>query len=126
MRFRLQPAFLMSCQSGATAVEFALIAPILFALIIGGLSTGLVVYSAAGLHDAVEQAARCYSVNASKCSTPAQAQSYAKSVYYGLSTPTFTASIQACGHQVAASVTMQLTAIITDLGVPLTAQACFP
>lgn len=82
MRFQLQPAFLMSCQSGATAVEFALIAPILFALIIGGLSTGLVVYSAAGLHDAVEQAARCYSVNASKCSTPAQAQSYAKSVYY--------------------------------------------
>ena len=53
----------MTCQSGATAVEFALVAPILFALIIGGVSTGLLMYSAAGLHEAVEQAARCYSVN---------------------------------------------------------------
>lgn len=125
MRFRPQPA-LMSCQSGATALEFGLIAPILFALIIGGLSTGLLMYSAAGLHEAVEQAARCYSVNAIKCSTPAQAQSYAKSVYYGMNTPAFTASIQACGHQVAATVTVELTAIITNINVPLTATACFP
>jgi len=116
----------MSCQSGATALEFGLIAPILFALIIGGLSTGLVVYSAAGLHDAVEQAARCYSVNAIKCSTPAQAQSYATSAYYGLNTPAFTASIQPCGHQVAATVTVELTAIITNINVPLSATACFP
>jgi len=116
----------MSCQSGATALEFGLIAPILFALIIGGLSTGLVVYSAAGLHDAIEQAARCYSVNAIKCSTPAQARSYATSAYYGLNTPAFTASIQPCGHQVAATVTVELTAIITNINVPLTATACFP
>lgn len=117
---------IMNCQRGVSAVEFALVAPLLLAFTIGGLSTGLVVYSAAGLHDAVEQAARCYSVNATQCGTPAQAQTYAKNAYYGLNTPTFGASIQACGHQVAASVSVQLTAIFTDISVPLSAQACFP
>jgi Flp pilus assembly protein TadG len=125
MRCRAIPAFI-NCPSGVTAVEFAIVAPMLFALIIGGLSTGLVVYSAAGLHDAVEQAARCYSVNSSQCSTATKAQTYAKTAYYGMNTPTFSASIQPCGHQVSATVTVQLTAIVTDVSVPLSAQACFP
>ena len=125
MHWRGIAAF-MKCQRGISAVEFAFVAPLLLGFIIGGLSTGLVVYSAAGLHDAVEQAARCYSVNAAQCGTPAQAQTYAKNSYYGLSTPTFAASIQACGHQVAATVNVQLTAIITEIGVPLSAKACFP
>ncbi len=116
----------LRCQRGLSAVEFALVAPLLLAFTVGGLSTGLVVYSAAGLHDAVEQAARCYSVNSAQCGTAAQAQTYAKSTYYGMNTPKFTASIQACGHQVAATVSVQLTAIITEIGVPLSAQACFP
>lgn len=125
MRFR-QPTAFMTRQSGATAVEFALVAPILFGLTIGGLWTGLVVFSAAGLHDAAEQAARCYSVNSSQCSTATQAQTFAKNAYYGISSPTFTASLQACGHQVAATVTVQLSAIVTDLNVPLSANSCFP
>jgi Flp pilus assembly protein TadG len=113
MRFRSPKAF-MSCLSGVAAVEFALIAPLFFALTIGGVYTGLVVFSAAGLHDAAEKAARCYSVSQAaqppgQCSTAAQAQTYASNAYYGMSTPTFTASIQACGHN-----------------VPLSATACFP
>ena len=32
-----------------------------------------------------------------------------------MNTPTFTASIQACGHQVAATVTVELTAIVTNI-----------
>jgi Flp pilus assembly protein TadG len=114
------------CLSGVAAVEFALVAPLFFALTIGGVYTGLVVFAAAGLHDASEQAARCYAVNAGQCGTAAQAQTYAKNAYYGLNTPTFTASLQACGYQVAATVTVELTAIITELNVPLSANACFP
>jgi len=125
MRFRFQPDF-VTCQSGASAVEFALVAPLLFALLIGGVWTGLVVYSAAGLYDAAERAARCYSVNLVNCSTASQAQTYAKNAYYGINTPTFTASIQPCGHQVAATVNVELTAIITNIKVPLSATACFP
>jgi Flp pilus assembly protein TadG len=125
MHLRSQLAF-VTCQSGASAVEFALVAPILFALTIGGMFTGLVVYSAAGLHNAVEQAARCYSVNASQCGTAAQAQTFAQNAYYGMNTPTFTASSQSCGNQVAGSVSVQLSAIITHFNIPLSATACFP
>jgi Flp pilus assembly protein TadG len=125
MRLRQKTAF-VPCQSGTTAVEFALVAPILIALIIGGLSTGVVVYSAAGLRDSVEQAARCYSVNASQCGSASATQTYAHSLYHGIDNPAFTASIQPCGYQVAATVTVNLTAVIVDFGVPLSAKACFP
>ena len=125
MRLRQKLAF-VACQSGTTAVEFALVAPVLFALIIGGLSAGAVVYSAAGLRDLVERAARCYSVNANLCGSAATTRTYAQNAYYGLNNPTFTASIQPCGYQVTAAVTVNLTAVIVDFGVPLSAKACFP
>jgi Flp pilus assembly protein TadG len=115
-----------TCDSGAAAVEFALILPALAALLVGGIYTGLVVYSAAGLHAAVEQAARCYSVNSGQCGTASAAQTYAQAEYYGINSPTFTASIQSCGHQVAATVTVPLTAVVVNFDVPLSATACFP
>ena len=39
---------------------------------------------------------------------------------------TFTASTPACGHQVAAAVTIQLEAVLTSVSLPLSATACFP
>jgi Flp pilus assembly protein TadG len=107
-------------------VEFALVLPALAALVVGGLYTGLVVYSAAGLHSAVEQAARCYSVNVSQCNSASATQSYAQSQYYGINSPTFTASTQTCGHQVAATVTVAFSAVLANLSMPLSATACFP
>ena len=95
-------------------------------LLVGGLYTGLLVYSAAGLHQAVEQAARCYSVNVSQCNSASAAQSYAQNSYYGVNTPAFTASIQACGHQVSATLSFVLNAAVTSFNVPLSATACFP
>ena len=109
------------CQAGATAVEFALILPALAALLVGGLYT-----SAAGLHNAVEQAARCYSVNANSCGSSASAQTYAQSQYYGISSPTFTATTTGCGHQVKATLTIAFNAVVTHVSVPLSATACFP
>jgi Flp pilus assembly protein TadG len=115
-----------SCNSGAAAVEFALVLPVLAALLVGGIYAGLVVYSAAGLQTAVEQAARCYSVNGAQCGSASAAQTYAQSEYSGTNNPTFTASIQPCGHQVAATVTVPLIAVVVNLSVPLSATACFP
>lgn len=114
------------CKRGSTAVEFALVLPALAALVVGGLYTGLVIYSAAGLHSAVEQAARCYSVDVSQCNSATAAQTYAQNQYYGVNSPTFTASTQSCGHQVAATVTIGFSAILTNFTVPLSATACFP
>ncbi len=115
-----------TCESGATAVEFALVLPALASLIVGALYAGLLVYSAAGLQSAVEQAARCYSVNATQCSSVSATQSYAQHEYYGIQSPTFSASIQSCGHQVAATVTIPLIAVVANFSVPLSATACFP
>jgi hypothetical protein len=100
--------------------------PALAALIVGGLYTALLIYSAAGLHSAVEQAARCYSVNANSCGSSAAAQTYAQAQYYGISTPTFTATTTGCGHQVNATLTIAFSAVVTKVNVPLSATACFP
>ena len=115
-----------SCERATTAVEFAFILPALAALVVGGLYTCLVVYSAAGLRSAVEQAARCYSVNVTQCSSASTTQTYAQSRYHGIKTPTFTASIQPCGHQVIGTVTIAVIAVVIDFSVPLSATACFP
>ena len=116
---------LMSCDRGTTAVEFGLVLPGLAALIVGGLYTGILVYSAAGLHNAVEQAARCYSVNTTQCGSESATQTYSQNQYYGVSSPTFTASLRPCGHQVAATVTVPLIAVVSNFSVPLSATACF-
>jgi Flp pilus assembly protein TadG len=115
-----------TCDRGSTAVEFAIILPALAALVVGGLNTGLLIYSTVGLRTAVEQAARCFSINASQCGTAAAAQTYAQNQYYGISTPIFTASATGCGHQVSATVTIDVTAVLANFNVPLSATACFP
>jgi len=114
------------CDNGAAAVEFALVLPALVTLIVGGLYAGLLVYSAAGMHHAVEQAARCYSVNVSQCNSASATQTYAQNNYYGVGSPTFTASTASCGHQVSAALTFVLYAVMGTWDVPLTATACFP
>jgi Flp pilus assembly protein TadG len=116
----LRPRF-TKCTRGTTTVEFAFVAPAMFLLMTATLFLGLLVYSAMGMQSAVEKAARCYSVNAAQCSTASSTQTYAQSNYFGVSSPTFTASTPACGHQVAASLTFNV-----GWSVPLTATACFP
>ena len=122
----LGPGKFANCKDGAFTVEFALVLPALAGLVVGGLYTGLLVYSAAGLQHAVEQAARCYSVNASQCGSISAAQSYAQSEYYGINSPTFVAAAAGCGHQVSASVTIAFNAVVKHVSVPLSATACFP
>jgi Flp pilus assembly protein TadG len=117
---------LWACDRGATAVEFAMVLPPLVMLMMGTISACLLLFSATSLHHAVEQAARCYSVNATQCGSASAAQTYAKNSYRGLNKPQFTASTPACGHQVAATVSIALNAAIHSWKVPLTATACFP
>lgn len=113
-------------ERGATAVEFGLLLPAFASLIVGTLYAGMVVYSATGLHSAVEQAARCYSVNATTCGSSDATVTYAGTQYHGINSPTFTASTAACGHQVSGSVTVGLNDVYANLSIPLSATACFP
>jgi Flp pilus assembly protein TadG len=117
---------IITCRDGAMAVEFALVLPALVMLSMGILSAGLLVYSAASLHYAAEAAARCYSVNATQCSSAPTTQTYAHARYFGPSSPTFTASIPSCGHQVSATLTFVLDTGLKSWSIPLSATACFP
>lgn len=58
-------------ERGATAVEFALVAPLLFALLFGGIETGRYLWFAAALDHAVGSAVRCAEVTGGACATPA-------------------------------------------------------
>ena len=104
-------------------MEFALEGPPFLMLLVGIMYASIVVFSAASMHYAVEGAARSYSVNASSA---AAAQSYAQSLYSGVSSPTFTASTPSCGHQVIGTLSLALNAGMATWTVPLSATACFP
>lgn len=109
------------CCRGTTAIEFAMLAPALFLLIAGICYAGLLLYSAMGLQHAVQKAARCYSVNSSVCGSALATQTFAQGSYFGVSSPTFTVSTAACGHQVSAALAFKI-----GWNVPLSATACFP
>jgi Flp pilus assembly protein TadG len=104
-------------------VEFALVAPAFLMFLVGIMSASIVVFSAASMHYAAEGAARYYSVNNSTATT---AQSTAQALYKGVSSPTFTASIVGCGHQVNATLSLVLDAGMKRWTIPLSATACFP
>jgi hypothetical protein len=86
-------------------------------------------YSSVSLRKAVEAGARCFSLSETQCASASAAQTYAQGLYYGVGSPTFTAtppSLPSCGYQVAATVTLQIEAVVTNISVPLSATACFP
>ena len=121
--------FMFEARAGATAVEFALVAPALFLTLFGAIEFGRLLWTQAALHFAVEEAARCASVTPSVCGTSAQISSYAANAVSPLdiAASAFTATTPSCGHRVSASFNYQF--VVTGLfpfTPTLTAQACFP
>ena len=124
---RVRKLRLSSCESGSTAVEAALVLPPFLMLFLGILSACVVIFAASSLHNAVEGAARCFSVNSSQCGTATATQSYAQSLYLGPSSPapTFSASTPSCGHQVTGTLSYVLNAGVAHWTIPLSATACY-
>ena len=115
-------------RSGGTAIEFAMTAPVFFALIIGAAEVALLCWAQLALQQGSEAAARCASINKTLCQTTAQIQSYASAQSFGLApaTSTFTVSNQVCGKRVQASYNPPFLTGFVIRGVTLTASACFP
>jgi Flp pilus assembly protein TadG len=112
---------------GVTAVEFALISPVLLLLLMGGIEGGRMLWAENSLQYAVERAARCAVVTPSVCGTAAQVQTYAASVDYGqnVSASAFSLTTASCGTLVSASLSYTpLFPIVTN--VTLTASSCRP
>jgi len=115
-------------ERGTSAIEFAIVGPVFFMLLIGifFLCMGLAV--AGSLHYAVEEGARCASVRTTVCSDNDTTIAYTKQHYYGPSSlPSFIYdSGAACGHSVTASINYVMNLGIKQITVPITAAACFP
>jgi Flp pilus assembly protein TadG len=117
-------------QRGASALEFALIAPAFFLFIFGIIELGLLFWTQVGLQHGAEMAARCASINTKLCLTndPGTITTYATQQAYGLTLPasTFTFSTGACGNQVSASYLFVFVGLPNLRPLTLTAHSCFP
>jgi len=114
-------------EQGTTAVEFAIIAPVLFMLLLGTMALCLALFLVGSLHFAVEDGARCASVKTTICADAATTVAYTQSRYIGPNvSPAFTYAAAACGNSVTGSITYSIDVGFRTLTVPISATACFP
>ena len=114
-------------EQGTTAVEFAIIAPVFIALLIGTMVLCVALLLVGSLHFAVEDGARCASVKTTICSDAATTVAYTQSRYFGPAvSPTFTYAAAACGNSVSASISYSMDVGFRTFVVPISATACFP
>ncbi len=114
---------------GATIVEFALVAPLLIMIVVGGINLSMLGFSAANLRSATEAAARCAAVNTGTCSSASATQAYAASRMTHLTSAraSFTGPLsEACGKKVSGSLSFVVQTGLREFTVPLAASACFP
>jgi Flp pilus assembly pilin Flp len=114
-------------QEGTTAVEFAIVAPVLTLLLIGTIGLCLALFLVGSLHFAVEDGARCASVQTTICSDATSTIAYTRSRYLGPNvSPTFTYAAAACGKSVSASISYSMDVGFRTFVIPISATACFP
>ncbi|MDA9504735.1 hypothetical protein XI09_08335 [Bradyrhizobium sp. CCBAU 11386] len=112
----------------ASALEFALTAPVFFLFIFGIIEFGLLFWTQLGLQHGTEMAARCATVNPTLCPSSDAITGYAAQQAFGLGLPAqaFTYSTSTCGNQVSASYVFEFPQVLNLSPLTLTAQACFP
>ena len=112
---------------GTTAVEFAIVAPVFVALLVGTLALCVGLFLIGSLHYAVEEGARCASVKTTICSDAASTVAYTQSRYFGPNVlPTFTYATATCGNSVSASINYSMNVGFRTFVIPISATACFP
>lgn len=114
-------------ERGASAVEFALVVPVICTLTIGAFQMCLLMFANNMLQFATDDAARCASVKTTICTGAGSTQSHAAATFgFAGMSPTFTASSAACGSKVIGSASYTMNAIVASVTVPLSASSCFP
>jgi len=116
---------------GTTALEFALLAPALFSLILGAIEFGRFLWTVEALNYSVQEGARCALIQPDgNCTTAAAIQTFAASASPQLhfSASTFTVNLAAtCGYKVTGSYHFQFIATrLIPISPTISAQACFP
>src|SRR4029078_1696547 len=118
---------LCSDQKGTTAVELAIISPVLIAMLMGKFALCVVLFLVGSLHFAVEDGARCASVKTTICADATTTIAYTQSRYLGPNvSPTFPYASATCGNSVSASVSYSMNVGFRTFVIPISATACFP
>ena len=114
-------------RAGATAIEFAILAPLLLTVLIGVIEFGRVLWAQNALEYAVAEAARCMSVDPSLCGTRRETQDFA-ATSSGMTFPhsIFLVGAAPCGNKVLASYPFTFVTGLFPYSITLTAQSCFP
>jgi Flp pilus assembly protein TadG len=126
--FHISTAGIWRNVAGNTMVEFAIIAPAVIMVLIGGLYVGMLGFTMASMQYAVQAGARCASINTTTCTNSTTTETYTRSHFWGTTSaaPVFTSSTVACGHAVTGSLTFVFSTGLSSINVPLTSKACYP
>jgi Flp pilus assembly protein TadG len=129
---------LIDDDSGANAVEFAFVLPLLIAMIVGVIEGNRLLWTRQAIQTAASNAARCMSVGSEGCDTAAGARLYARqrADKMGISVPLSAitvASNQTCHgetgmNRVSFDIAFDspLETILPVMPARLTTEACFP
>ena len=120
---------LRKADGGSSAIEFAMVAPLLIGLLFGVFEFGRALWTQALLEFAVEQASRCATINTTVCSSANTIATYASQQTAPMNLPaaTFTATSPSCGHQVRASYAFNFVAPrLLPFSITLSSQSCYP
>ena len=119
--------------SGAAAIEYALILPVLLLCIFGLMDTGRLIWCYATLSRAVDAAARCAAINTTACGTTAQIQNVAASEAWGMTitASAFTVAAATCGTRVTGTYSFDFVMpgfnyVVPTGTITLTAASCYP
>jgi Flp pilus assembly protein TadG len=129
MNMRLPATGAWHDDRGVAAVEFAMVAPAFIMLAVGTFYLCMCLFLTGSLHYAVEQAARCASIQTTVCDTshPTSITDHAQSNYFGPGgTPSFTYTAAACGNRVSATMNYVWSIGLKQFTLPVSATACFP
>ena len=118
-------------ERGATAVEFALVAPVLFLFLFAGLEAGRLLFVSAAFRSAVADAARCAEIGRPQCQGAAGLARHAEERMAALAAPMAvpTAAIRLdaapCGQRVSASIPYRPLLMPLPAGaITLAAEGC--
>lgn len=123
---------------GASAVEFALLAPVFLMFLFGLIETSRLIWTSQVVQQSAFKAARCYALEASGCESAADVKSYAvaQAAAGGITlaasavTPQTNATCNSVSGQSAVTITTQFTTAVPNLlpmlNKQISSEACFP
>jgi hypothetical protein len=118
-------------ERGAAALEFALVAPVLFLLLFGGMEAGRLMFVSAAFRLAVSDSARCAELGRPECQSLDGLAAHAQMRLRALATPlpvpaeALAMAPAACGIAISARLPYRpLLLPLANAGITLTASAC--